>query len=54
MLEVGAYACLMEQDYPGDTGRAVECIADRPTEVQPFLAVLGATHAALLALVLPL
>lgn len=29
MLEVGAYACLMEQDYPEDPGRPVECSADR-------------------------
>lgn len=29
MREVGVYACLMEDEYPGDPGRPVECAADR-------------------------
>ena len=29
MSQIGAYACLMEIEYPGDPGRPVECSADR-------------------------
>ncbi len=29
MAQMGAYACLMEDEYPGDPGRPVECAADR-------------------------